>query len=412
MKNIIFVISTLQEADCFFAFAAGLKNKNKKLNIITIVDSSEFSEQLKKNKSLFRGFKKIGSLFCKKRKKNKILQKIYGLIWLLKLVLFLIKVEKPIFLAGGNFNNIYRIFIQFFCLRKKGKIMILNPLSFIWDYQYERFRKENLAIVKLFEKNFWHKFLNLGPKGFIYYTNKQLSFAKLQQKSLKFTSKQVCCSGLGTDTKYYRNFFNEELEKYKKKISFLKKSKKNKKIYTIICSINKPWLLKKNSQEIVFELIIDEILKSNTNSIIFLRRHPKDINDKAGHALKVFNKLELKKKNVFFTDLHPQILSRISSRMLCYARTNVMTDVFESKMIDCSEYKKVDLNKNNGQSPGNYGYGVIYLNPRKKNFRKKFSQVLVNDKFFSKKEVFKEEKKLIKENKFDYEKIKEFVKRN
>ena len=47
-----------------------------------------------------------------------------------------------------------RIFIQFFCLRKKGKIMILNPLSFIWDYQYERFRKENLAIVKLFEKNF------------------------------------------------------------------------------------------------------------------------------------------------------------------------------------------------------------------------------------------------------------------
>ena len=109
MKNIIFVISTLQEADCFFAFAAGLINKNKKLNIITIIDSSEFSEQLKKNKSLFRGFKEIGFLFCRK-KKNKILQKIYGLSWLLKLVLFLIKVDKPIFLAGGNFNNIYRIF--------------------------------------------------------------------------------------------------------------------------------------------------------------------------------------------------------------------------------------------------------------------------------------------------------------
>ena len=89
-----------------------------------------------------------------------------------------------------------------------------------------------------------------------------------------------------------------------------------------------------------------------------------------------------------------------------------MTDVFESKMIDCSEYKKVDLNRNNGQSPGNYGYGVIYVNPRKKNFKKKFNQVLVNDKFFSKKEVFKEEKKLIKENKFDYEKIKKFIKKN
>ena len=411
MKNIIFVISTLQEADCFFAFAAGLINKNKKLNIITIIDNPEFSEQLKRNKSLFRGFKKIGFLFCRK-KKNKILQKIYSLSWLLKLVLFLIKLDKPILLAGGNFNNIYRIFFQFFCLRKKGKIIILNPLSFIWDYQYDRFRKEK-ATEKLFEKNFWHKILNLGPKGFIYYTNKQLGFVKLQQKNLKFTSKQVCCSGLGSNTKYYRNFFNEESEKYKKKISFLKKSKKNKKIYTIICCIyGKRYLLKKYSQEIILESIIDKILKCNKNSIILLRRHPKDIDDKRSHVLKVFSKLKLKKKNVFFTNLHPQILSRISSRVLCYARTNVMTDVFESKMIDCSEYKKVDLNRNNGQSPGNYGYGVIYVNPRKKNFKKKFNQVLVNDKFFSKKEVFKEEKKLIKENKFDYEKIKEFIKKN
>ena len=91
------------------------------------------------------------------------------------------------------------------------------------------------------------------------------------------------------------------------------------------------YLLKKYSQEIILELIIDEILKSNKNSIILLRRHPKDINDKRSHVLKVFSKLKLKKKNVFFTNLHPQILSRISSRVLCYARTNVMTDVFESK---------------------------------------------------------------------------------
>ena len=113
MKNIIFVISTLQEADCFFAFAAGLINKNKKLNIITIIDNPEFSEQLKKNKSLFTGFKKIGFLFCRKRKKNKILQKIYNLWWLVKLVLFLIKLDKPILLIGGSFDNIYRIFFQF-----------------------------------------------------------------------------------------------------------------------------------------------------------------------------------------------------------------------------------------------------------------------------------------------------------
>ena len=88
-----------------------------------------------------------------------------------------------------------------------------------------------------------------------------------------------------------------------------------------------------------------------------------------------------------------------------------MTDVFESKVIDCSEYKKVDLSRNNGQSPGNYGYGVIYINPRQKNFKKRFGQVLINDKYFLKKEVYKEEKKFIKQNQFDYKKIEEFIKK-
>ena len=36
MKNIIFVISTLQESDSFFTFALGLKDKNKNINIISI----------------------------------------------------------------------------------------------------------------------------------------------------------------------------------------------------------------------------------------------------------------------------------------------------------------------------------------------------------------------------------------
>ena len=34
MKNVIFIISTLQECDVFFSFAAGLKDKNKRLKII------------------------------------------------------------------------------------------------------------------------------------------------------------------------------------------------------------------------------------------------------------------------------------------------------------------------------------------------------------------------------------------
>ena len=34
MKNIVLIISTLQECDVFFSFLAGLKDKNKELNII------------------------------------------------------------------------------------------------------------------------------------------------------------------------------------------------------------------------------------------------------------------------------------------------------------------------------------------------------------------------------------------
>ena len=117
------------------------------------------------------------------------------------------------------------------------------------------------------------------------------------------------------------------------------------------------------------------------------------------------------KRNIYITKLHPQILAKASSRIIFYSRTNVVTDIFRTKMIDCSEYKKEDLIKNNQKSPGNYGYGVIYVNPQKNNFKEKFRHVLINDNFFLNKKIYKEEEKLIKQNQFDYKKIEEFIKK-
>jgi len=105
MKNIIFVISTLQESDSFFTFALGLKDKNKNINIISIFDSSVFYKQLKKNKSLFNGFKKLGLVFFLK-KKNTIFQKIYNFFWLLGVIFNILKLKKHVLFTGGNFNNI------------------------------------------------------------------------------------------------------------------------------------------------------------------------------------------------------------------------------------------------------------------------------------------------------------------
>ena len=98
------------------------------------------------------------------------------------------------------------------------------------------------------------------------------------------------------------------------------------------------------------------------------------------------------KKNIYITKLHPQILAKVSSRIIFYARTNVMTDIFRTKMIDCSEYKKEDLIKNNQKSPGNYGYGVIYVNPQKNNFKEKFRHVLINDNSFLNKKFIRKKK--------------------
>jgi len=43
VKNIVLIISTLQECDAFFSFASGLKDKNKNLNIIASIKRNNFS---------------------------------------------------------------------------------------------------------------------------------------------------------------------------------------------------------------------------------------------------------------------------------------------------------------------------------------------------------------------------------
>lgn len=409
MKNIIFVISTLQESDSFFSFAAALKDRNKNIKIITIIDSANFYEQLKKNRSLLSGFKKLGLLLYIKKNKYKILQKLYNFFYLLKLCFIIIKLDKPILFAGGNFNNIYRISFQFFCIRKNGKVFFLMPHSFLWHHQYKEFKNRAVNTIKNLKGNLWHKILSIKRSGFIYYNNKQIGFAKLVQNNLKFSLKQICSSGLGSETNYYVSFFNSEYKKIKKKLHFLK-NKKLKNIYTIICSLHGNYLLKKDSEKRVLKLIIYEIFKYNKDSIILLRKHPKDNSNKS-QVSDIVKELKIK-KNILFTNLHPHLLAKISSRIIFYARTNVSTDIFRSKMIDCSEYKKEDLNRNNGQSPGNYGHGVIYINPKKRNFKEIFRKVLTKNKFFLNKKVYKEEEKLLKQNKFDYKKVEEFINTN
>ena len=72
---------------------------------------------------------------------------------------------------------------------------------------------------------------------------------------------------------------------------------------------------------------------------------------------------------------------------------------------------RIDMNRNNGKAPGNYGYGVIYINPQKKDFIKRFKNILNDDKYFQNKEVNIEEEKLIKENQFNYKKLEAFINR-
>ena len=142
-------------------------------------------------------------------------------------------------------------------------------------------------------------------------------------------------------------------------------------------------------------------MECNKNSIILIRAHPKS---NKNYFLKIIKDLKIK-KNIYITKLHPQILARASNRIIFYARTNIMTDIFRTKMIDCTEYKKEDLNKH-------IGYGIIYVHPQKKNFEEKFKKVLLNDNFFLNKKIYSKEKEFIKNNKFKYQKVESFLKTN
>ena len=398
MKNIVLIISTLQECDAFFSFASGLKDKNKNLNIITFIDDPECFEELKRNKSLFLGYKKIGTLIGRERKKNKISQKFYNFFWMIKLVLIIKKFENTI-LFSSEFYNIYRNMPQIFCRKKALKPVLLMPHSMIWNCQYEEL-KRRIAKYKFYKKSFRNEIFNLKPKGYMYYNYNQLPYANYLKKNYKFEKKQICCSGLGTETNFYINFFNKEYKKNSKKLSFFKKGSK-KNIFSIIAAAHGPYLLKNDSQDRILKKILIGIMECNKNSIILIRTHPKS---NKNYFLKIFKDLKIK-KNIYITKLHPQILARASNRIIFYARTNIMTDIFRTKMIDCTEYKKEDLNKH-------IGYGIIYVHPQKKNFEEKFKKVLLNDNFFLNKKIYSKEKEFIKNNKFKYQKVESFLKTN
>ena len=75
------------------------------------------------------------------------------------------------------------------------------------------------------------------------------------KKGYEFETKQMCCSGLGSETNFYINFFDKEYKKYQTKLSFLKKNDRRKKIFSIICASHGPFLLKQDSQQRILKEI-------------------------------------------------------------------------------------------------------------------------------------------------------------
>tara|TARA_Y100000590_G_scaffold144614_1_gene166238 strand:+ start:2117 stop:3322 length:1206 start_codon:yes stop_codon:yes gene_type:complete len=381
--NLFFFIYQQIEFNNYFSVATELKKKNKEINIFFVFTNKEKFKLITKNKLFSAFLKKNFKLIILKSSNKLLIQRantLLNLIILLKRI-FSYKNKKMFLFPSIKKRDNKLIFYALKFL--KINVSFLSPDKFV---QKSSMMPEFQWKTKL---DFTQKDVDNYNKLFFYHAENRIykTIKKLSNKN----SKKLATIGLPDKYENWVKYINQCAQKVQSKLK--RKFKNYSSIYTIVGGkdLDYRMLSNKNSQFNSLNKIVRFLFKFDQKCIILFKKHPRNLSPE---YLKKFRK-EFNSNRFISTTTSLDILSKVSKRFFYLSPTASLTEITDTKKIDCSDIKKNNLERYKKKI---LGYNVIHFSFEGKNMYKNLKKITHDDSFFNKKKIFFKERDLIKKN--------------
>jgi hypothetical protein len=144
-------------------------------------------------------------------------------------------------------------------------------------------------------------------------------------------------------------------------------------VYTVLApkSISSRYMRTTNAGQDVFLNVLNILLRRRPQATILVRPHPRAV----GEQWYLDTMTQLGTDRVKTTLLHPDVLIRLSHRVIAPNTSTLMTVSDTGRFIDCTDYP-LDHYEALGQTSICDGYGVVFVNPADQDFEDNLIRML------------------------------------
>jgi len=375
-KQVLFLLSPrLLDLDTFIPSALALKGECPNWDIHFISFSPANADYIAQNKTLVKAMEQCGRFHnlgtANAGKASRLFRRISHF---LNVAALLLKSSKPVMFLGTPYKGFpYSLWLLIAWLRG-GKGHLLSKTRNTDDSIQIGARKRIMAMpqntTSWIEAVFGRDF-----DAFIHYHDQQEISTYSMGRNGRIDDSRKLSIGLPNRLKSWTNLIDAETAAYRKEL--LKSGiDLSGEVYTffpskLFASLN---MRTETSAGDTFTAVLEALKSEKPSATILIRLHPVSINDP-------FFSSEIKRvglENALVTYAHPEVLGRLSKRIIVNGPTNIQTTMPDGNFIDCTDYSEEHL-KTIGPVSLAEGYGTLYVSPREPGFTDRLVNALDDD---------------------------------
>jgi hypothetical protein len=393
---ILFLLSPrLVDFDSYLPVAMELKAQRPDWRIRFVTFSRTNAADIKRNRALWAGLEKCGSLRCLDAGGSGgwLARQVRRLKGMVTVGVWLLRSPAPVLFSGLSYDRMPYALWYLLCRARKGHAYVLFK---------GRAADDNIHLGSA------QRIVNLPQKlsrkspglfgdwldGLVYYHNKQQSY--LYGLGLNGYAEDIAQLkiGLPTLTEGWRQLIADQTDRERANLVVRGHDLSNG-VFAVFpaksaASRNQRTL---ESPKRTFRQILEALRTIRPKSLILVRPHP-IVREEAFLADTL---RDLNDPQIIMTDMHPEVMIGLADRVLVNGATNIQTTSHTGCFIDCTDYDQDHFDAVGERSLVD-GYGTIFIRPTRQDFVAALDQAISDEMLYDDPVINHKRHELIAEN--------------
>ena len=373
---LFFLSPRVVDMDSYLPFAMALKDARPSADIRFVTFGRQNYDFIRRNETMVEGVERCGSLHFLGAEGGAATRLVRRAGAFLQVLRWILTAKRPVLFHGRQFSDGPYVLWYLAARVRGGRGAVLARVR-LTDAGLHRMFTDRFTALPKGRKSLLARLLGRDADGLIHYHDRQDIYLQSLNRYGDAAALPRLMIGMTNAYPSWRAMIEQAAEAARADLGLI--DRPNREVFGFIATkeFSATELRTPQSVEAPFRAVLAAIRRRRPDALILVRPHPlavqeawftKAMEDFGGEAVRV-------------TFLHPEVMARLTRRLIVNAPTNICYTTPDAAFIDVSDYKPEDLEARGGRSFAD-GHRVVRLDPTRADFEDALDAALADDARF------------------------------